>query len=344
MLPHGTLPDSSPLPQPSPVKGEAGNNGWRPGASFEMLRQRARLLARIRDFFADRLVMEVETPLLCHAGVTDPNLRNLETRCCLPGGDTARRLYLQTSPEYAMKRLLAADAGAIYQIGRVFRDGESGPLHNLEFTMVEWYRPRLDYHDIMEEVEDLLVYTLGVPYCSRLAYAEAFRQYAGLDPLDAPLDALHRAAVALGLQADTRLDRDGYLDFILSHAVAPKLGIERPTFLCDYPASQAALARLLPDDPRCAARFEVFIQGIEIANGFLELTDAAEQRRRFGADNARRQVLGLSAMPIDERLLAALEHGLPACAGVALGFDRLLMIATGARRIDEVLAFGIERA
>ena len=317
---------------------------WRPGASLDMLARRAQLLARVRAFFADRLVMEVETPILAHAGVTDPHLHNLSTTCRLPAAADPVRLYLQTSPEYAMKRLLAAGSGPIYQIGRAFRDGEAGRRHNQEFTMVEWYRPGYDYQDIVEDVEDLLIWCLGIPYCSRVRYADVFRQHAGVDPLECAIEVLRDVAVRSGLNAGAPLSRDDYLDFLLGEVVAPHLGNERPTFLCDFPASQAALARLLPGDPRCAARFELFIKGLEIANGYVELTDPVEQRRRFGCDNARRAAAGLPEMVPDERLLAALDHGLSACAGVALGFDRLLMAAAGCARIDEVQAFSVTRA
>ncbi|MGQ0656998.1 MAG: EF-P lysine aminoacylase EpmA [Chromatiales bacterium] len=321
------------------------NKDWRPGASMDMLRRRARLIARIRAFFADRLVMEVETPALARAGVTDPHVASLTTQGSL-GESGAHTLYLQTSPEYAMKRLLAAGSGPIYQICKVFRAGEAGRLHNPEFTMLEWYRPGFDYQDIMAEVEELLRYTLGVHYCDRLTYAEAFRRHAGFDPLRATLPEIEAAGRRAGVRMGDagRLERDDWLDLLLSHAVAPHLGAERPVFLCHYPASQAALSRVLTCDPPVAERFEVFVGGVEIANGFHELTDAAEQRLRFESDNARRCDLGLPTMPLDEHLLAALETGLPDCAGVALGVDRLVMVATAAASIDKVQAFDISRA
>ena len=311
-----------------------------------VLRQRAQLLARIRAFFADRLVMEVETPVLAGAGVTDPHLQNLTTTCHLASEAAPRTLYLQTSPEYAMKRLLADGSGPIYQICKVFRDGEAGRLHNPEFTMVEWYRPAFDYQDIMEETEDLLRYTLGVSHCDRLTYAEAFRRHAGFDPHTATLATIRDAAACAGVRvSDSKtLGRDEWLDVVLSHSLAPKLGTDRPVFLCHYPASQAALARIVPGEPPVAERFEVFINGIEIANGFHELTDPAEQRQRFEADNAHRISVGLPVMPSDERLLAAMESGLPDCSGVALGFDRLVMIASGCRLLSEVQAFPIDIA
>ncbi len=325
----------------------ATSTDWRPGASPDVLRLRAGLLARIRTFFADRQVMEVETPLLAAAGVTDPHLGNLCTEYRLAGQSTPAKLYLQTSPEYAMKRLLAAGAGPIYQISRAFRSGESGQLHNPEFTLLEWYHPDFDMHDLMEEIEDLLTWLLQTDYCDRTTYADTFKKYAKFDPLTISDDDLRKTVQRLGLStaAAEKWDRDTCLNWVLSGIVAPNLGLERPLFLCHFPASQAALACIIPgEDPPVAARFELFINSIEIANGFEELLDAREQRQRFEADNKAREARGLEVMPLDERLLAALKHGLPPCSGVALGFDRLVMLATRSRSIDEVMAFDISRA
>jgi lysyl-tRNA synthetase class 2 len=315
---------------------------WRPSAGLEVLRARARMLAQVRAFFAAREVMEVETPVLCNAGVTDPHLINPTASCLLAGDHAPRRLYLQTSPEYAMKRLLAAGSGAIYQVGKAFRGDEAGRYHNPEFTLVEWYRPGLDYDDIMAETAALLETVTGrLAAVERVSYREAFHRHAAIDPLRAPLPAILARAAAAGIHIGEpeRLERDDWLDLLLSHLVAPRLGRDGPTFLTEFPASQAALARVLPGDPPLAERFELFIDGIEIANGFHELTDAAEQRRRFEEDNRRRAGAGLPQMPIDERLLAALQAGLPACSGVALGFDRLVMIALGLPTLREAIAF-----
>ncbi|MCG3201749.1 MAG: Elongation factor P--(R)-beta-lysine ligase [Gammaproteobacteria bacterium] len=320
---------------------------WRPSAELAVLRARARMLARLRAFFAGREVLEVETPVLCNAGVTDPHLINPVTTCLLPGDRDPRRLYLQTSPEYAMKRLLAAGSGAIYQVGKAFRGGETGRYHNPEFTLVEWYRPGLDYAGIMAETAALVAEVTGrrAPEV-RLSYAEAFRRHAGIDPLRAPLPAIveRAAAAGIGVSDPGRLQRDDWLDLLLSHVVAPQLSADRPTFLTGFPASQAALARILPADPAVAARFELFIEGIEVANGFQELTDAGEQRQRFEEDNRRRTMAGLPEMPIDERLLAALEAGLPECSGVALGFDRLVMITLGLPSLRDAMAFPADLA
>ncbi len=335
---------------------------WAPSASLETLGRRARMAAAVRGFFAARDVLEVETPLLSAATVTDPHLHSLVTRYGEAAGGGGRRLFLQTSPEFAMKRLLAAGSGAVYQLGRAFRDGEAGRRHNPEFTLLEWYRPGFDHHRLMDEVEELLAVTLGgVPGdrpAERLTYAEVFERHAGVDPFRDPLESLREAA-ALALAGDPPDlgdDRDAWLDLLMVSAIERRLGWdgapaeERPraTFVHDYPASQAALARVrppsTPDEPPLAERFELFVAGVELANGFHELADPDEQRRRFERDLAVRRAWGLPEVTLDERLLAALEAGLPPCAGVALGFDRLVMLATGADSIAEVLAFPLDRA
>ncbi|HWP94323.1 MAG TPA: EF-P lysine aminoacylase EpmA [Gammaproteobacteria bacterium] len=317
---------------------------WRPTASLDVLRLRAELLVRIRAFFATRGVLEVETPVLSAAAAPDPHLTSPVTRLTAAGGGT---FYLHTSPEYPMKRLLAAGYGDIWQLCRVFRDGERGARHNPEFTLLEWYRIGFDHHTLMNEVSALLRQVLDghleLGADERLTYREAFRRHAGLDPFEATDETLRAAVQRLG--GETRgLARDALLDFLGGHVVYPALGHGRPTFLYDFPASQAALARVRDDDPAVAERFEVFVDGIELANGYHELADAREQRARFERHNRERAAAGLPVMPLDERLLAALAHGLPDCAGVALGFDRLVMLAAGARRIEEVIAFPVERA
>lgn len=241
-----------------------------------------------------------------------------------------------------MKRLLAAGSGPIYQLCRVYRGEESGRLHNPEFTLLEWYRPGLDHHALMDEVADLLR-DLGVPPPGRVTYGEVFAERVGLDPHSADIDCLVRRAAALGFLSEPA-DPAVLLDFLFSELVAPGLGQGGAMFVHDYPLHQAALARVRPGNPPVAERFELFMNGMEIANGFHELADAAEQQRRFEQDNQRRRAAGLPAMPLDEHLLAALAHGLPDCAGVAVGVDRLLMALTGAARIDDVLAFPFDRA
>jgi len=324
---------------------------WRPTAALDTLRLRARLLATVRAFFAARGVLEVETPCLGAAAVTDPHLHSIAARLGGVGaGGPERLLYLQTSPEYAMKRLLAAGSGPIYQLARAFRDGETGRHHNPEFTLLEWYRPGFDHHRLMDEVEELVGALLDAPPAERLTYAEAFRSRAGVDPFADPVERLAEAAgeEAGGGVPDLGEDRDGWLDLLMAVSVAPALGRGRPAFVHDFPASQAALARVrepIPEGgPAVAERFELFVEGIELANGFHELADPAEQRRRFEADLARRRARGLPEPPIDERLLAALATGLPDCSGVALGFDRLVMLAAGAGALAEVVAFPVDRA
>lgn len=322
--------------------GEAAD--WRPAASLEALRRRARGLARIREFFGERGVLEVETPAMAAAGASDVNIASLATTC--HAGPEPERLYLQTSPEFAMKRLLAAGSGPIYQICRAFRDGESGRLHNPEFTLLEWYRPDFDHHALMDELDALLDRLLD-PRAPRrrLTYREAFGEHGGPDPFEASTDALAARAARAGLDeaGNARFDRDTLLEFLFSHCVQPRLGDGR-VYVYDYPASQAALARVRKGEPPVAERFELFVNGIEIANGYHELGDAGEQRRRFAADGEARERLGLEPMPVDERLLAALERGLPDCAGVAVGLDRLFMVAAGETRIEAVMAFPASRA
>lgn len=317
---------------------------WQPTATFTALRRRAELLAQVRAFFARRQLLEVETPMLSMAAVSDPQLQPFAT-CYLPdGGGAGRTLYLHTSPEYPMKRLLAAGSGPIWQLCRVFRNGEQGRKHNPEFSMLEWYQPGMDHHQLMDEVEALTVEVLGHARARRVRYAELFSEhFAGLNVHQCETAEL----AALGRQHtgfSGELARDAWLDLLFSHVIEPSL--LAPTFVYAWPASQAALAQVIEGDDRVpvAARFEYFIQGMELANGYLELTDAAEQARRFAADQQARENMGKAALPVDQYLVAALAAGLPASAGVALGFDRLLMLALGARQIEDVLAFPLARA
>ena len=316
---------------------------WQPAASLEMLRTRAGLLAGIRRFFAELGVLEVETPVCSRSGTTDPAIESLCTRYTGPGAVGGLRLYLQTSPEFPMKRLLAAGSGPIYQICRVFRDGELGRRHNPEFTLLEWYRPGFDHLALMEEVTALVGSLLpGARAEQRLSYREAFEGFLHIDPHTATLEALRHCAREQGLVGveDLELEgRDGWFDLLLSHLIEPHLGRGRLTYLYDYPASQAALSRIRPGDPPLAERFELYLEGMEIANGFHELSDPGEQRERFEADNATRKARGQSGVEMDRQLLGALEAGLPDCAGVALGIDRLLMVLTGQTDIRQVLAF-----
>ena len=319
---------------------------WRPSGKLANLRRRAALLAEVRAFFAARSVLEVDTPQLVNHAVTDLHLHTAEVRW--PGAP-ARQRYLHTSPEYAMKRLLAAGSGDIYQLCHVFRGAEQGALHNSEFTLVEWYRSGWSLAALMREVDELLRRLLGAATGAApryLSYEQAFVETLGCNPLSDSQHALADCACANGCDAALvrGCQRDELLDLLMGTRVGPRLGLDGPVFVHRYPASQAALARLDAADPRVALRFELYLHGVELANGFEELADADEQRARFHADQTARAARGLTVPPLDEFLLAALRAGLPACAGVALGFDRLLMIACGAQSIAEVLAFTSEGA
>lgn len=319
---------------------------WQPTASLAQLQKRAQLLTLIRHFFVERHVLEVDTPTMGSAGVTDVHLDNFITRFVGPGMAQGLALYLQTSPEFHMKRMLAAGYGAIYQIAKAYRNEEAGRLHNPEFTMLEWYRPGFDHNQLMDEMADLLQLVLEVGPPTRISYQQAFIDALGVCPLTASLADLCQAGQGLGADDLLAIEdhRDTVLQLLFALGVEPHIGQDVPCFVYDFPASQAALARINPNDSRVAERFEVYFKGIELANGFHELTDADEQRRRFELDNQQRAERGLSSRPIDDYLLAALTSGLPACAGVALGIDRLVMLALGATSLDQVIAFPVTRA
>ena len=314
---------------------------WRPTASLDTLRKRAALLSQLRSFFAQRAVLEVDTPVLMPTTATDLHIDSFRL-----DGDTP--LYLQTSPEFPLKRLLAAGSGAIYQLGKVFRDEQSSAQHSREFTMLEWYRPDFTLAQLMDEVELLVLEVLALytpsaprPAFARLSYRDIFQQHLNIDPHRASDQAIAELVqTRIDLEA-TNLSRTDRLQLLLSHCIEPHL--PDACFITDYPAAQAALACIERDaaGDLVARRFELFMNGMELANGYLELTDAAEQRRRFEEDNAKRSAQGKKNLPVDEALLAALEHGLPHCSGVALGVDRLLMVALGAKTIDEVLSFSL---
>jgi lysyl-tRNA synthetase class 2 len=319
------------------------SDDWRPTATLETLRLRAQLLGRARAYFTRTGALEVETPVLVRAAVTDVHLESLEVLRT----DGQRAGFLHTSPEYAMKRLLCAGAPDIYQVAHVFREGERGRRHNPEFTMIEWYRLGMDQFALMRDVDGLLRTLLEpsrpVGPTVHVTYAEACEAALGVNPLTATTDEIAASLDRAGLDVPPglRSDRDGLLDLGMSLHVTARFPEDRITFVRDFPASQAALARV---NGPVAARFEAFWGALELANGFHELGDASEQTQRFASDAATRSERGLPARDIDQRFLAALAAGLPACAGVALGFDRVVMIAAGAREIDEVIAFPIERA
>ncbi|MDJ0929136.1 MAG: EF-P lysine aminoacylase EpmA [Gammaproteobacteria bacterium] len=321
---------------------------WHPSAALDTLARRAGMLAETRRFFASGGVMEVETPTLRPRTVTEPHIQSIAVRiAALP----AAPVFLQSSPEYCMKRLLAAGSGDIYQVCKVYRDGEVGHRHQPEFTMIEWYRHALGLDAMIAETAALLAALARAagtapPALEQYRYRELFRSATGLDPLQSELEALIDYAVrhpAMGATASLRDelggDRSNWLDLIMSHAVLPEMPGGCLVAVTHYPACQAALARLDPGDPAVAERFEIFRNGLELANGYRELTDAAEQRARFERDRARRAAMGLPDVLPDEQLLAALEHGLPDCCGVAVGFDRVVMSFLNLDRIDAAVSF-----
>ncbi len=318
-----------------------------PTASWDVLRRRAALLQRLRNFFNERGFLEVETPLLSADTVVDRHLDPLAVTLCdnprVP--DRGRRLWLQTSPEFCMKRLLAAGSGPIFQVTRAFRAAEQGALHNPEFTIVEWYRVGDDMRAGMQLLSQLSEALLGAAAADAISYRDAFRQAVGLDPLAATVEDLRRACRDHQVDVtDLGADREAWLNVLLAARVEPTLGQQRPTIIYDYPADQSALARVREDDPPVAERFELYFRGIELANGYNELVDPVEFQRRCADVNQQRAADGKPRLPERSRLLDAMQHGLPACTGVALGFDRLVMLATGAKSLAEVMAFPIERA
>ncbi|MEX2138397.1 MAG: EF-P lysine aminoacylase EpmA [Pirellulales bacterium] len=320
-----------------------------PTADWTRLRLRAQLLDRVRAFFNERAFLEVETPILSHDVVVDRHLDPFTTILYADPQhpDIGERLFLQTSPEFAMKRLLAAGGEAIYQVTRAFRNGgERGRLHNPEFTIVEWYRTGDGLPEGTQLLSDLADVLLARGPAEMVSYREAFERHAGVEPHVESVEELiaaaarHQIAVPSGLARD----RDGLLNLLLVELVEPRLGHGRPTILFDYPATQAALARVRNDPHPVAERFELYVDGIELANGYHELLDAAVLQRRNAEANAQRLADGKPPLPNESRLLAAMEAGLPPCTGVALGFDRVVMFAARAQSIDDVIAFPIERA
>ena len=316
--------------------------GWRPTASREAIHLRAALLRDIRAFFERRGVIEVETPLLSTAATTDPNLTSFTLQY------RQQPLYLSTSPEFGMKRLLAAYGEPIFQVCKSFRDDELGPNHNPEFTMLEWYRPGFSMFELMDELGELVQelaskYGRGSAPIRRLSYAEAFMRAVGIDPHTASAEDCRACARRHDIEQPVGLEGelDAWLDWLMVARVAPSFPSDAFTFIYDYPRSQAALAKLHDnrDGHTVAARFELFHGEIELANGFDELLDADEQRDRFEQENAARVSTGKQPVVIDERLLKALEHGLPDCSGVALGLDRLLMLFSDSHILEQVLAF-----
>ena len=322
---------------------------WKPTCSIEQLKKRAYLLTKIRSFFYENGVMEVETPLLGNAIGTDPGLDFFSTRYHSEGKE--RNLFLQTSPEFAMKRLLAAGSGSIFQICKAFRNGEAGKYHNPEFSILEWYRTGFTIHELMDEVFQLLRLIVGSDFTINeseiISYQEAFICHAEIDPIESEVPDFIEYAENRALQDGIRMcghDKTVWLDYLFSHLVQPNLGRDSICFVYHFPSCQSSLARVCPENPKLAERFEVFINGIELANGFHELADASEQSRRFEKECKQRKLNGQPEPMIDSRLLSALQAGFPDCSGVALGIDRLLMLVSEQIDIGQVISFSIDAA
>lgn len=315
-------------------------NHWQPSADIATLRKRAALFSKIRHFFDEKGVMEVDTQALSLASISDPHIEVLTLATKVQGEQVD--YYLQTSPEFAMKRLLCAGSGCIYQLGKVFRAEDRSRRHSIEFTMLEWYRVGLDHWQLMEEIEQLLNVLIEGPLikCERKSYRAVFEDVLFINPHTASLEALQQIAdehTGYGLK---ETDRDTLLELLFSHVIEKKIALDRPCFVHSYPASQAALAqKITQDGETVAARFELYWKGMELANGYYELTDSIEQSKRFSDDAFQRERLQLSSRQVDERLISALEQGLPDCAGVALGVDRLLMLLCSIDHINQVIPF-----
>lgn len=315
------------------------NSTWRPSASIDRLHKRADILALIRSFFNTRGYLEVETPVMARFGVTDVYLSNIKAIF------RGQPYCLQTSPEYHMKRLLAAGSGPIFQLARVFRDDELGRWHNPEFTLLEWYQLNIDHHALMQEVDLLLQQVLGCAPMIKKTYRQVFMEICDLDPMIASIEQFQQMLLRFDLQDVLDVeeqDRDQYLFLLMSHVIEPALGNEPyPVAVYNFPVSQAALAQVKDGE---AARFEIYYQGVELANGFYELTDVAVQRDRFKQDMELRCIRGLEAGASDAYLLEALAYGLPPCSGVALGIERLLALAMNQSSIAATMAFDFSRA
>lgn len=333
---------------------------WQPSASIHTLKARAEFIHSIRQFFMNKSVWEVETPLLSNNTVTDLHLDAFDTKFNFDVSGEQKTLFLQTSPEFAMKRLLAADSGAIFQITKAFRHESAGRFHNPEFTMLEWYRPDFDDKALMAELDELLQFTINAKPAVYLSYQQAFINYLDFDPLTTELTEL-KAIISQHSNDEwlqNESNTDTLLQWLFSMKIEPCLGSGAganrekepssddwtPCFIYDFPASQASLAKVSQTDQRVAHRFELYYQGVELANGFYELQDYNEQQRRFNVDNDLREQAGLDVKPIDTNLLAALEHGLPDCAGVAVGIDRLFMLKQNLTHINQAIAFDVSRA
>jgi len=322
---------------------------WQPTASIDLLLKRAKILKKIREFFSDRCILEIETPILSQAAVTDLHLSSFETIFNKPGTidlHSGQKLSLITSPEYHMKRLIAAGSGPIYQICKCFRNHEEvSRYHNPEFTMLEWYRIQFDMMQMINEVDDLFQLVLDSEPAEHISYQSAFIKYLNVDPLIANRDELVNAIKKLELNFNTEgIDTNTLQQFLFTFGIEPNIGKNKPTVVYHFPASQAALAEICNEDQRTAKRFEFYFQGVELANGFKELVNAKEQRTRFELDNQERIAKGIPTQTIDECLLLAMEAGLPECSGVAVGLDRLIMLALKQTTISQVMSFNLGNA
>ncbi len=317
---------------------------WQPLSSVASASRRSAMLKRARAFFEERNILEVDTPILSRFAASDPHIESIEVTLQL---DPDKSWFLQTSPEYCMKRLLSAGYPDIYEICKVFRDAEAGRYHQPEFTMVEWYRLDFGLNDIVQDTLEFITTLVDAKRFDKapmlLSHAEAFAEFAGIDSSTADIETLSAAAAADDqLKQSLGDSRDDWLDLILAEKISSKFPTDRLTALCHYPASQAALSRICPDDASVADRFEVFAGDLELANGYVELVDAKEQSSRFEADQSARKLAGRPQRPIDRAFIAALASGLPACAGVSVGFDRVHMLNEGTGDIRQALSFAFE--
>lgn len=311
---------------------------WKSSMTRQQLVARNNIIRKIRDFFEARGVIEVETPILSNAAVTDVHLDSFTTEYL------GRNLYLNTSPEYHMKRLLACNSGSIFQICKCFRYEPTSKKHNPEFTMLEWYRTGYKLQRLLDEVEDLFKLFFDIEILERYTYDFTFKKFLGISALDATQEQLATMAANLGLVNAQEMDKDSLLEFLFSSHIEPHLGMQNPVAIYNYPATQAALAQITPEDPRTAQRAEVFYKGMELANGFFELTDVVQQEERFKLDLVERKEEGKDLIKPDLRFLAALNHGMPSSAGIALGLDRFIMLALNAPKISQVMTFTVDNA
>jgi len=308
---------------------------WNADAKIATLQSRSRLLTKIRQFFTQHNYLEVETPLLGKHTVTDPHIDSFSAQ----GKAQQPPQYLQTSPEFFMKRLLAHGSGPIYQICKAFRQEEQGKQHNPEFTILEFYQPGFDHHALMQQVDHLMRYAINTPPAEKVSYLELFQSHLRIDPHTASLNELHEKIKQQNIQISTdALDRDACLQLLLSHSIEPNIGKQQPLFIYDYPTSQAALAKIRTGSPAVAERFELYYKGMELANGFHELNDSKQQQHRFELDLKQRAIHQKALPSLDNKFIECLDK-LPACSGVAIGVDRLAMLHAKADRIEQVLTF-----